>query len=154
MQQTAVRDKRRAYMRNYYATNKEKFVGYAQKTYSENKDKLLARAREVGKAQRNSRTGWPAHICKQVKWRAKSEGIEFRLSKYDIKVPDVCPVLGTPFVFGENHPHAPSIDRFDPAKGYVPGNIRVVSRTANMLKNNCTDPEVFRRVALYVEGKL
>lgn len=43
----------------------------------------------------------------------------------------------------------------NPALGYVPGNIAVISHLANTIKSNCTDPEVFRRVARYLEtGKL
>jgi hypothetical protein len=47
-----------------------------------------------------------------------------------------------------------SLDRIDPVLGYVQGNIAVISHLANTLKNNCTDPQVFRRIAEYLETAL
>jgi hypothetical protein len=37
---------------------------------------------------------------------------------------------------------------------YVPGNIAVISHLANTIKQNCTNPEVFSRLADYVEKGL
>jgi len=37
--------------------------------------------------------------------------------------------------------------------GYVPGNIAVISHFANTMKQNCTDSEVFRRLADYLNQK-
>ena len=36
----------------------------------------------------------------------------------------------------------PSLDRIDGAKGYVKGNVRVISHRANMLKNDATIEEL------------
>lgn len=48
---------------------------------------------------------------------------------------------------------SPSLDRLIPAKGYVKGNVRVISRRANCLKSNGTLEE-FRAVMAYMEGVL
>lgn len=36
------------------------------------------------------------------------------------------------------HPHAPSLDRIDPKRGYVPGNVVVISRMANTIKQDAS----------------
>ena len=67
--------------------------------------------------------------------RAAKKGREFNIELCDITIPNTCPVLGTPMV-------APSLDRIDSSKGYVKGNVRVISKRANMLKNNATIEEI------------
>lgn len=51
---------------------------------------------------------------------------------------------------GQAHEHSPSIDRIDPTKGYIKGNIAVISWRANMLKNNMTVEEA-RLLLAYLE---
>lgn len=70
-----------------------------------------------------------------AKSRANKKGREFSIELSDITVPTTCPVLGTPMV-------SPSLDRIDSSKGYVKGNVRVISKRANMLKNNATIEEL------------
>ena len=71
----------------------------------------------------------------------------------DITIPATCPVLGIPIhvapLQGKRAPSAgsPSLDRLIPEDGYVPGNIRVISHRANMLKNNATIAELEAVVA-------
>lgn len=49
---------------------------------------------------------------------------------------------------------SPTLDKIRPMKGYVPGNIAVISSRANRIKNNETDPAVFRKVADWLESEL
>lgn len=85
-----------------------------------------------------------ANPAKHLYWLAKSradeKGLPFTIAVTDIIIPTVCPVLGIPLKRGEGKvlPNSPSIDRVIPALGYVPENIRVISRRANELKNNMT----------------
>lgn len=69
---------------------------------------------------------------------------------------DCCPVLGVPFVYGvprgQRRDYAPSIDRFDPSKGYVRSNVSVISWRANRIKNNATADEV-RRLLRWMETR-
>lgn len=48
---------------------------------------------------------------------------------------------------GEVRTSSPSLDRFDPKKGYVRGNINVISDRANTLKNNASVEELEKVVA-------
>ena len=72
--------------------------------------------------------------------RAKSKGIPFSIEITDIVIPERCPILGELMVSGSEY--APSLDRLVPDLGYVPGNVMVMSRRANTLKNNATIAEL------------
>jgi hypothetical protein len=58
-----------------------------------------------------------------------------------------CPALGVPLVFGRRSPNNPSLDRIKPELGYVKGNIAVISRRANAIKQDATADELFRVAA-------
>lgn len=76
---------------------------------------------------------------------ARQRGKEFSISLDDILLPDYCPVLGIQLDYGwpiTNLAAVPSIDRIDNAKGYIPGNVLVVSNRANRLKNDATRAEL------------
>lgn len=95
-------------------------------------------------------------IIGYIKTRAKKRGIEFNLETVDLVMPDICPVLGVPIApfKGKFEPSSASLDRIDPSRGYVKGNVRIISWRANMLKRDCTDPAELRAVADYVERSL
>lgn len=79
-------------------------------------------------------------IWHRAKTRATSKGLDFDIQLSDIEIPDACPVLGVPLKI--NTEYCPSIDRIDPNKGYVKGNVRIISNRANVLKNNATVGEL------------
>jgi hypothetical protein len=96
-----------------------------------------------------------ASLYYEAKKRAKERGIEFNISKEDIDVPDTCPILGIPLVkhtkvFGRD---SPSLDRRDPTKGYIVGNIGVIAWAANNVKNNLTIEQV-EALLKYMKGEL
>ena len=74
-------------------------------------------------------------IFDSAKSRAAIKGREFNIDLEDIHIPDYCPVFLTPMI-------DPSIDRIDSEKGYIKGNIRIISRRANLLKNNASVEEM------------
>ena len=84
-----------------------------------------------------------------AKKRAKRKGLPFALVPEDIVIPKVCPVLGIELVFGTGklHDASPTIDRIIPEKGYVKGNIAVMSHKANRIKCHSTLSELKRLVA-------
>jgi hypothetical protein len=58
--------------------------------------------------------------------------------------PQKCPVFGVKLVTGKNHMHkwSPSADRIDPKKGYVRGNIQIISMFANTMKQDANSKQL------------
>ena len=89
--------------------------------------------------------------------RAKKLGIPFTITPADVKVPAKCPILKIPLVIGRGTKRvgeaasqdAASLDRIDPKRGYVPGNVQVVSMLANRMKQEAT-PAQLRAFANWV----
>lgn len=75
--------------------------------------------------------------------RSKEKDIELSIAPEDIAIPDTCPILGIPLKRGKNKRHdgSPTLDRIDSNKGYVVGNIGVLSYRANWIKNDGTVEE-------------
>ena len=93
-----------------------------------------------------------------AKKRAKQKNLEFTIDVENpgIEIPAVCPVLGIPLFTKRDGtpgggPNSPSIDRIDNTKGYVPGNIIVVSNRANSLKKDASLTELKQVVNFYGE---
>lgn len=82
-------------------------------------------------------------MWKQAKHRAKHDynDMEFTLLVEDIKVPEVCPYLKQSFI-PLDRDLGYSLDRIDSSKGYTKDNIRVISRLANVMKNNATEKQL------------
>lgn len=78
-----------------------------------------------------------------AKSRARQSKIDFNIEPNDVPIPEFCPILGVKLVLGEAHSYdyAPSIDRINSEKGYIKGNVKVVSLRANRMKNNATKEE-------------
>lgn len=64
-------------------------------------------------------------------------GLPFSIEVGSLLIPSLCPVLGIPLIVGgKRSPNSPSLDRIEPSRGYVPGNVRIISDRANRLKSN------------------
>lgn len=89
-------------------------------------------------------------MLKAARHRAKVKGIEFSITVSDIKIPAICPVLGMKLKARSARGPidcSPSLDRIDSSKGYVPGNVAVISFRANALKRDATLDELKKLVA-------
>lgn len=81
-----------------------------------------------------------------AKIRAKEKGLECTIVLTDVIIPAECPLLGIPFVTGQRRKPvdgSPTLDRIDNSKGYVPGNVWVISYRANKIKNDANPAELF-----------
>lgn len=86
-------------------------------------------------------------IYNRLKASAAKRNIPFDLTLVDLNnlsYPITCPILGIPLSFnrGEAKDNSYSIDRIDSTKGYVIGNIEVISLRANKLKSDATIQEI------------
>ena len=116
------------------AYRKEEKRQYTAQYIAENHEEQLTRQRT-----------WDAKNPELKLWygarrRAEANGAPFTIKVTDIIIPQVCPVFNVPLQ--KNTEHAPSIDRFIPELGYVPGNVYVISRKANRMKSNGTLTEM------------
>lgn len=101
------------------------------------------------------RKNWVSHLVQQAKNRAKQKGVPFDITKEDVVVVDTCPYLGIPLFQNLDakgpSPNSPTIDRIIPEKGYVKGNIEMISHKANAMKNNATPQELLKFANRVVE---
>ena len=80
---------------------------------------------------------------------ARERELEHTISVEDIHVPEYCPVFKVPMEY--KGPFTPTLDRIDSSKGYVKGNVQVLSWKANTMKSNATSQELIL-FALWVLG--
>lgn len=134
----ANREKLRAKQKAYYETNREKVLTWQKAYQKANREKYWCRNAVYTSRQRARARGTPHAIDR----------------KYLESIwTGVCPVLGLPFnleLGSGRGPDSATLDCFDPDKGYVPGNVCIISDRANMVKSNVTDPDIIDRVAHYV----
>ncbi len=104
--------------------------------------------------RRNTLTG-PLTVWRSARKRAKKTGRDFEISVVDVERvwprDNLCPILGTRLAVGamRDRNNSPSLDRIRSDKGYVVGNIAVISFRANQIKSDATVDEV-QRVALWM----
>lgn len=73
------------------------------------------------------------------------KGLEFDLTEKDIKIPLFCPVftwIQLKKARNKVSDCSATIDRIDNSKGYIKGNVRVISFRANVLRKNGTAREL------------
>lgn len=92
-------------------------------------------------------------LLASTKNRARINGIINTLTVNDIVIPEFCPVFGYKLSQGGQEDDSPSVDRVVPSKGYVPGNVRVISMRANRLKQDGSI-EDFEAILRYLRDDL
>ncbi len=128
---------------------------YARDYYRKNREELLTAGRPLQRARlAKQRKSDPAlFLFRAARKRAKESNLAFNLDPEDVRIPLVCPFLGLVLIpnFGakKHAPNSPTLDRIEPRKGYVKGNVRVISFLANAMKRDAT-PEQLRIFAISV----
>ncbi len=160
-------EKNKRHLKEYYAqwrkNNKEKIkknnIKYKNKKseYDKKRWKNLSieeklKEMKIGNMRRDKqRTINPElEIYRVAKKRAINKGLNFNLDIEDIKIPKMCPILKVKFnmfVYKQGGDFKlkdcrPSIDRIDNTKGYVKGNIAIISYRANRIKSDSTYKEL------------
>lgn len=98
-----------------------------------------------------------SNYLRSAKSRAQKKNVPFNITAADVEAvwTDICPILGIPLVQlpGQASDNSPSLDRIIPEKGYVKGNIRIISNRANTIKSYGTLEE-HRAVVKYMEDHI
>jgi hypothetical protein len=82
-------------------------------------------------------------MFRNARSKARYFGLAFNLQPEDVIIPALCPVLGIPLIRGERRTdNTPSLDQINITRGYVKGNVAVISWRANRLKNDGTLKEI------------
>lgn len=79
------------------------------------------------------------YIIRNIKSSSKIRNLEFNLEYTDLDLPETCPILRIPLKYkgegkSQEYNYA-TVDRIDNSKGYIKGNVIIVSRLANAMKN-------------------
>ena len=117
---------------------KECAIDAANKYFENNADKVVQNKKARRKDIRYS-------LREAAKDRATRANLPFNIEIEDIVVPEFCPVLNIKLEkskTGIATACSPSLDKIIPHKGYVKGNIIVMSYKANLMKNNATVKEL------------
>jgi len=160
-------EKQRAYQKAYYEKHREKrnAESKARAATQKQEKRIYDKERRVLKGDElraydslrsKDLQRRVLQIWLRAKNRARVKQLAFSIDKSDIYVPEVCPVLGVRLDFGDKQgggPFSPSLDRLDPKKGYVKGNVHIISKRANAIKSDATLSEVLA-VARWMEARL
>lgn len=111
----------------------------SRKHYINNREAYLERAKRQRKYEK-AKLSPQRLIWQRIKASAKARGLEFDLRVEDIVLPEICPYTGLLLKFNEGRPGRDSytVDRIDNSKGYIKGNIEVVSYQANAMKQDAS----------------
>ncbi len=136
----------RGTVRRYAAKNRAKLNERAR-TYRKEAPEAVAASKRNARARLKA-TNPAKLIWAETKKRAKKRGIPFDLQVSDIVIPDLCPILGIPLEFGVGRVHdgSPSLDRLIPSRGYVSGNVCIISSKANRMKQDNTLEDLLKLV--------
>ena len=82
-------------------------------------------------------------MLRSAKARTLKFNLDFNIDLDDIVLPKVCPLLNIPLsINSSNKDYSYSLDKIDPKKGYVKGNVWVISFRANKIKNDASLSEL------------
>lgn len=106
-------------------------------SYLKNKEKINKVQKICHDRRRNDATYYVQCKLRALRYKSKSLSLPFNITHEDILVPEYCPVLGIKLEFNVGYVRnsSPSVDRIIPSKGYIKGNVIVVSNLANQIKS-------------------
>ncbi len=127
--------------KDYYDSNTPKWQQW--------RNNNLERNKEVSRRNTNKwRLQDPEKmLLSQIRSRCKRNNIPCTITEDDIRFPTHCPILGIELFVGigkGSQQNSPSVDRIIPGRGYIPGNVQVISKLANSMKNAGTLDDCIR----------
>ena len=151
-------EEQKKYLKEYRKKQRQEYLKeYNKKYYLINKEKIIKQTTENKK--RIAKEDPVYSLFVRAKERAKKRNILFDIDKEYLKSiypkNNRCPILNIDFQLGflneikKNKDYAPSLDRIIPSKGYVKGNLVIVSFIANRVKNNVSVETLEKIVNFY-----
>lgn len=136
--------------RKWYDNNRERAKESYKLWYAKNKDILNAK-------KRNNRNDDPIkYIVQNIKSRSKTLNIPFNITEEYVKKlwTGVCPIFNINIELNreKGKEYSAELDRFNPNKGYVKGNVEWISRRANRIKSNSSLKEL-EKIVNWMKGK-
>ena len=134
------------YNKKYAIEHREEIYRNVKARHQRNPEK-----RKTYGNQRRMENIW-LHLWQKAKVRAKRKDMEFSITKEEIKVliRTHCPVLGIEFDLNDKTKMAlMSLDRIDNSKGYISGNVEIISYKANSIKSNGSLEDFEKLVSFY-----
>jgi len=158
-------EKARKTRKRHREANRQTYLEYGRRYYADNAECFREAARRYRKLNKSEVRAKEKHyytthpeilLLKGAKQRARKEGLSFTITAEYLRgvIPSDgrCPITQLEFKRGEGKvgPQSMTLDRIEPSKGYVPGNVAIISHLANTIKQDCVDPQVFLRLAEYL----
>lgn len=113
----------------------EKRKVYKKSWYEKNKERVF----------KNIENSFERKLLNSSRRNAKVKNVPFNLDLTDIIIPDCCKYLGCKLTRTQGSGKVPtnaSLDRIVPSKGYVKGNVQVISLRANRMKQDASEEEL------------
>lgn len=106
-------------------------------------------AHQTKRVYDNEQDKLKGYIIRGIKSSAKRRGFEFDLKYQDLEIVERCPLLDVPLSYknflgksDSNDLSFATVDRIDSSKGYVKGNVWIISRLANNMKSCATKEQL------------
>jgi hypothetical protein len=131
------------------------------RAYQANRYASDASFRDTAKAR--SRAHAARHPTRKLFNRRKSSalhaGKEFTIIYEELVWPEYCPVLDIRLDYAQKEKrggnyNSPSMDRIDNNKGYISGNVIIISMRANLIKRDATPEELMKIARFYTSLNL
>lgn len=112
-------------------------------TYKEQleRNKITLRARKRKSPRHNL-----VFLLQNIRQRCKTTNVPFNVSADDFSnLPTHCPDLKVKLIYGNKgkaSPYSATVDKIIPSLGYVPGNVRIISYKANVMKQDASFEEM------------
>lgn len=127
------------------------------KCYREYKSNWVRKSYKLKEKKKETYNTIENILFMSAKARAKKKKLEFSIEYQDVYIPEICPALGIKIdkfledtsQSNESRASSPSLDRIDNSKGYIKGNVAVISYRANIIKGQGT-AEQHRMVAKWL----
>ncbi len=99
---------------------------------------------EVNDLDENTRSRRQKMVSQKRSSNKTSRNLEFSLEWFHFSLPELCPCTGMKITYQDssNWKSRPSIDRVDNSRGYVPGNVWVISAWANAIKSSANSEQI------------